>query len=148
MLRKEEIDALLASPLLARVATVRGDKPHVVPVWFDWDGENLWITNDKSHRKIADLRVNPYLAVSIDETFGGLRFWAVLMEGRAELIEEPESFVREVTERIYVKYMGRGVMELPTLQKMLFASESVLIKLVPSRIISWSDADTGIGPIG
>jgi len=148
MLRRDEIDALLAFPMLARLATARDNKPHVVPVWFDWDGESLWIANDKSHRKIAELRVNPHVAVSIDQTCGGLRFWAVLMEGQAELIEEPEDFVREVTERIYVKYMGKGAMGLPTLQRMLPEGELILVKFTPTKIITWNDADTGIGPIG
>lgn len=148
VLHKDEIDVLLASPLLARVATVDDGKPHVVPVWFDWDGKSLWIANDKSHRKIANLRAKPNIAVTIDHTFGGLRFWAVLMEGRAELIEEPESFVRDMTVRIYVKYMGEGAMGLPTLKRMLPKGESILIKLTPTKILTWNSADTGIGPVG
>lgn len=148
VLHKDEVDALLASPLLARVATVYDRKPHVVPVWFDWDGESLWITTDQSHCKVANLQNNPNFAVSIDHTYGGLRFWAVLMEGQAVLIDEPESFVSEITERIYIKYMGKGTMGLPTLQKMLKEGKSILIKLTPSRIITWCAADTGVAPIG
>lgn len=148
ILDKDEIDALLASPILARLATAQDNKPHVVPVWFEWDGESLWVVNDKSHRKISELRANPHVAVSIDQTYGGLRFWGILMEGQAELIEEPEDFVMDATKRIYTKYMGSGTMGLPTLQQMLPKGENILIKLTPTNIITWCDADTGIGPVG
>ena len=148
VLQKSQIDELLALPVLARMATVSNGHPHVVPVWFDWDGEYLWITADKAHKKIKHLRNNPNLAVSIDESLGGLRFWAILMEGMAELIKTPKDLVVEMTERIYVKYMGKGVMDLPTLQVMLFGGDSILIKLKPTRIVSWYAVNSGIGPIG
>ena len=35
---RNAMNAFLNAPVLARIATVRGDWPHVVPMWFDWDG--------------------------------------------------------------------------------------------------------------
>jgi nitroimidazol reductase NimA-like FMN-containing flavoprotein (pyridoxamine 5'-phosphate oxidase superfamily) len=144
----EEIQELLSLPIIARMATVGDSRPHIAPVWFEWNGGCLWITADKSHKKIANLRSNPHLAVSIDESYGGLRFWAIVMEGVAELIEEPVELVMSVTERIYGKYMGRGTMNLPTVQTMRFEGDPILIRMNPERIISWNAADSGIGPIG
>jgi nitroimidazol reductase NimA-like FMN-containing flavoprotein (pyridoxamine 5'-phosphate oxidase superfamily) len=31
------MNAFLNEPVLARIATVRRDWPHVVPIWFAWD---------------------------------------------------------------------------------------------------------------
>jgi nitroimidazol reductase NimA-like FMN-containing flavoprotein (pyridoxamine 5'-phosphate oxidase superfamily) len=58
---RQTLDEYLAQPHLARIATTNPEtlQPHVVPVWYGWDGKSLWISSYKSTRKIADLRKNP-----------------------------------------------------------------------------------------
>ena len=60
--------ALLDQPVLARIATAQAKslQPHVVPVWFLWDGDNLWISAFSSTRKLKDLASNPRCAVLIE----------------------------------------------------------------------------------
>lgn len=42
----DEVDAFLAAERTCRVATVGADgRPHVVPLWFAWDGRALWLTS-------------------------------------------------------------------------------------------------------
>ena len=73
---KEQIDAFLVEPLLARIATasIQDLQPHVVPVWYYWDREILWISTFAGSQKAKDLTTNPHCAVTIDLTEGGLRY--------------------------------------------------------------------------
>jgi len=43
--KRKLIDAFLEKPLIARMATAdRYARPHVVPVWYAWDGTTIWIS--------------------------------------------------------------------------------------------------------
>lgn len=132
------LEAFLAEPVLARIATIRENRPHVVPMWFDWDGESLWMETGLGFQKHKNLLANPHCAVSIDVTEGGLRFKGVIMDGRAEILTDPEPFVRETVERIYGKYLGiAGILE-PTPQAMI-NNPHAIIRLRPERIVTWDE---------
>ena len=137
--RKELIEAVLAEAVLARLATTNPKtmQPHVVPVWFMWDGQYVWISSFVSTRKIRELRHNPQGAVLIESKQEGGKLTAVLLEGSVELVAEPRPLVSEIAGRIYLRYLGpEGVME-PEPQSWLNDPENLLIKLTPKRIISW-----------
>jgi nitroimidazol reductase NimA-like FMN-containing flavoprotein (pyridoxamine 5'-phosphate oxidase superfamily) len=63
--RKALIEAILAEPVLARLATSNPKtmQPHVVPVWFLWDGEFIWVSSFVNTRKISELKNNPRGAI-------------------------------------------------------------------------------------
>ena len=133
------IEAVLAEPVLARLATTNPKtmQPHVVPVWFAWDGKNVWISSFVSTRKIWELKNNPQGAVLIESKQEGGKLQAVLLEGPVELVTEPRQLVNEIASRIYVRYLGTdGLMEKEP-QSWLKDPENLLIKLTPKRIISW-----------
>ncbi|MGP3967288.1 pyridoxamine 5'-phosphate oxidase family protein [Streptomyces sp. 6N223] len=79
-----DIDAFLAQPLTARVAT---DGPTVRPVWFLWEDGAFWILTGPwtklFHRVGADPRVA--LVVDVCDTGTGL-VRQVIARGRAELV--------------------------------------------------------------
>lgn len=132
------LTAFLNEPVLARIATIRGDWPHVAPMWFDWDGTDLWMETGPGFQKRKNLEANPHCAVTIDVTEGGLRFKGVIMEGDVELITEPADFVRETAARIYRKYLGEDGITAPTPSQMI-ANPHAIIRLRPLRIRTWDD---------
>ncbi len=137
--RKELIDAVLAETVLARLATTNPKtmQPHVVPVWFLWDGDCVWISSFVSTRKIRELQHNPQGAVLIESKKEGGKLTAVLLEGAVEIVREPRDLVREIANRIYMRYLGPdGVLEKEP-QSWLSDPENLLVKLKPKRIISW-----------
>jgi PPOX class probable F420-dependent enzyme len=140
------MDAFLREPVLARIATVRGDWPHVVPMWFDWDGDSLWMETGPGFQKHKNLEANPHCAVTVDITEGGLRFKGVIIEGYAELIAGPDDFVRETVTRIYRKYLGEEGLTAPTPRQMI-ADPHAIIRLRPLRIRTWDDTRTGLAPL-
>jgi nitroimidazol reductase NimA-like FMN-containing flavoprotein (pyridoxamine 5'-phosphate oxidase superfamily) len=137
--RKALIEAVLGEAVLARLATTNPKtmQPHVVPVWFMWDGEFIWISSFKSTRKIRELIINPRGAVLIESKQEAGKLQAVLLEGTVDLVTGPRSQVSEIASRIYVRYLGpEGVLDAEP-QSWLNDPENLLIKLVPERIISW-----------
>jgi len=136
--KKELIEALLEQPVLARLATAnpKTGQPHLVPVWFLWDGQSIWISAFSSTRKARDLTRNPLCAVLIEpEKAGDLQ--AVLFEGPAELIEQPRDQVSVMALRIYTRYMGEDGVQAPEPQSWAFDPENLLVKLTPSHIYAW-----------
>ena len=137
--RKAKIDAFLAAPLLARFATASPGtlQPHVVPVWYDWDGEVMWISSYESTRKIGELRGNPKCAIVIDvaESVDGVS--AVLFEGDVELITEPRDFVRDMALRIYARYMGPEGVLAPDPQEWANSPGNLIIKVTPRFVKVW-----------
>ena len=137
--RKALIEAVLAEPVLARLATTHPKtlQPHVVPVWFAWDGEYVWISSFVSTRKIRELKMNPRGAVLIESKQEGGKLQAVLLEGTAELVTQPRDLVRELASQIYLRYLGAEGIKETEPQSWLNDPENLLIKLTPERIISW-----------
>jgi len=137
--RKALIEAVLAEAVLARLATTNPKtmQPHVVPVWFAWDGVCVWISSFVSTRKIRELRRNPRGAVLIESKQEGSKLQAVLLEGTVELVAEPREMVTEIANKIYLRYLGPDGVREPEPQSWLKDPENLLIKLTPERIISW-----------
>ena len=137
--RNDLIEAVLAEPVLARLATTNPKtlQPHVVPVWFAWDGEYVWISSFVSTRKIRDLKINPRGAVLIKSKQEGGKLQAVLLEGAVELVTQPRQLVRETASRIYIRYLGPQGIKDAEPQSWLDDPENLLIKLTPERIMSW-----------
>jgi general stress protein 26 len=97
----------------------------------------------RSTRKIHDLTDNPYCSVLVDQADSGVDFWAVLFEGEAELVTEPQAFVQEMSTRIYIRYLGRQGTEDPRPQSWIHDPENMLIMLVPRRTRAWYSAKSG-----
>jgi len=137
--RKDLIEAVLMEMVLARLATSNPKtmQPHVVPVWFMWDGDYVWISSFVSTRKIRELRINPRGAVLIESKQEGSKLQAVLLEGTVELVTQPRQLVKELANRIYIRYLGPEGIKDAEPQSWLNDPENLLIKLTPERIISW-----------
>lgn len=97
-----EIERLLTSePLMAHLATCREGRPHVAPVWYIYDEGRVELVT--TGRKLANVRENPYVALSIQKDEGGNAKWMVTLLGRATVVESEEA-TREATRRINAKY--------------------------------------------
>jgi PPOX class probable F420-dependent enzyme len=96
---------LLAKPArTAKLATVRPDgRPHVVPVWFDLDGDTLLFTTWHESLKASNIENDPHVAISVDDERPPFAF--VLLEGIAT-IERAAPDLEYWTTRIAARYMG------------------------------------------
>jgi nitroimidazol reductase NimA-like FMN-containing flavoprotein (pyridoxamine 5'-phosphate oxidase superfamily) len=137
--RIAQIESVLAEPVLARLATTNPKtmQPHVVPVWFMWEDGCVWISSFVSTRKIRELKHNPRGAVLVESKQEGGKLTAVLLEGNVELVTEPREEVAKIASRIYIRYLGPEGLQEPDPQSWLKDPENLLIKLTPTKIISW-----------
>ncbi|HOT25247.1 MAG TPA: pyridoxamine 5'-phosphate oxidase family protein [Anaerolineaceae bacterium] len=136
--KRKFINAFLSEPLIARLATAdKKGQPHVVPVWFAWDGSALWVSAFSSTRKVRDLEENPLISVAIDETRPDGTTLAVILEGRAELLRGPADFLRRQFTWIYARYIGEEHVREAKYQDWIEDPENTLIKLVPDKVYTW-----------
>lgn len=106
----EEIkDFLLARPHTAKLATVRPDgRPHVAPVWFDLDGNDILFTTWHTTVKAANLRHDPHVAICVDDENFPYAF--VQIEGLATISTKPDDLLYWAT-RIASRYVGETLGE-------------------------------------
>jgi PPOX class probable F420-dependent enzyme len=84
MSREESRAFLLERARAAKAATVRPDgRPHITPVWFDLDGDDLVFTTWHTTVKARDLRRDPRISLCVDDERPPFSF--VLIEGTARL---------------------------------------------------------------
>ncbi len=96
---------LTAEPLTAHLATSRDDRPHVAPVWYLYDDGIVRIVT--TGRKLADIRANPYVSLSIEKAKQGLPEWTSTLRGTAEVVDDRDAFER-INSRINEKYGVSG----------------------------------------
>ena len=106
---KNEIRAfLLEEPAhTGKLATVGEDgRPHVVPIWYHLEREELVFTTWHETVKVANLEHQPWTALCIDDERPPFRF--VMVAGPVEIEKAPEDLLTWTT-RIAGRYMGRAL---------------------------------------
>lgn len=86
---------------LTHFATCADGRPHVAPVWYVYDDGVLEVVT--SGRKLANVRANPRVAVSVQEDVEGDAQWMVSLLGTASVVEDEVAF-RTANRRINEKY--------------------------------------------
>lgn len=137
-LQKMSVKRFLDEPHLARLATCNPKtmQPHVVPVWYEWDGRWVWISSFRSTCKIKEILKNERVALVVDTAPDNDTNMGVMFEGPVELVGDPPSGIRQGTS-IYARYLGMSGAQAPTPQSWLHDPEHVLIKLTPDWVHVW-----------
>ena len=137
-LDQTQIEAFLAEPILARLATLsKNGAPHVVPVWFLWDEGAVWISAFESTLKAKHLLADKRCALVVDVEKAKHGVTGVLFEGEAELFAVDQPQVRKRIEKIYLKYLGPEGIKDKAPQEWLASPENMLVKLTPKHTASW-----------
>ena len=112
---------------LCRLATASNDaRPHVVPVIYAIDGENLIIAVDYGTKKLKNLRVNKRVALVVDDYRPN---HAVMVEGDCDILERGKEYLRLLQVlfdrfEYYRKYpWGEG--------------EAPILRIKPTKVSSW-----------
>ena len=97
-----EVERLLESePLAAFLATSVEDKPHVAPLWYQYEDGVVELTT--KGRKLANIRENPRVALSVQQDDTGHTEWMVSLLGTATVVDDEEAF-KNTNRRINAKY--------------------------------------------
>ena len=141
---RPEMDAFLASAALARLACLKPDgAPYVIPVWYQWDGEAIWFVGRERSVWCKYIQNDPRVSVVIDaphsepnEAGQSVEIPKVIMEGSAEIVEEPNVGGQwvQVAEEMSYRYLGPNGPEYLT---GTIDQPRWLIKLKPTWMRSW-----------
>ncbi|HCP62227.1 MAG TPA: hypothetical protein DIU14_07145 [Actinobacteria bacterium] len=127
----EELEAFLAEPRMAHLATVdAAGSPRVRPVWFLWRDSAMWILPRLHRHTGKDVSANPSVAVSVDDDHRPYR--AVVMRGEAAIIERDEQLMLDIATR-YGEAEGRAFVLDHAMQE----ADRVILKIVPSAVLTW-----------
>ena len=105
-------------------------RPHVAPIWFVLDGDDLVFTTMATAVKGRNLRRNPRVMLSVDEEAPPFAF--VLIEGVARVSEaEPEELLKWTT-KIAARYMGTERAE--AFGRRNAVPEELLVRVTPDKV--------------
>ncbi len=126
---------LLHGTRTAKLATMRKDgRPHVVPVWFDLDGDTLILTTGGKSVKAGNIRRDARICLCVDDETPPYAY--IQVEGTASLLEDPAQLLHWAT-RIGGRYMGQGRAE--EYGKRNSTEGELLVRITPTHIIFQKD---------
>jgi PPOX class probable F420-dependent enzyme len=136
------VEQRLRNDPLVWLITVRPDgRPHVVPVWFFWDGEIFLIFSQPNKPKVRNVRQNPNVTLALDGT-GKFGDDVVVVEGTAELLNEPSLSLLKTYPAIAEKYEDllqsmreAGFVNQDLDIQALAADYSQPIRITPTRLL-------------
>lgn len=99
MILADPVRQFLQPPLVARIAVVGPDGyPHVIPIWYALDGDDLVFFSSRTARKVAYIHANPKGAVTVGgEPYGAEGY---LLKGDFSVEEDVDHrWLREITYR-------------------------------------------------
>jgi nitroimidazol reductase NimA-like FMN-containing flavoprotein (pyridoxamine 5'-phosphate oxidase superfamily) len=97
-----EVEELLTGePTVGHLATSTDGRPHVAPLWYRYEDGTVEIMT--TGRKLANLRENPRVALSVQKDEDGIPEWRVTLQGTATVIDD-EAVTRERNRKLNRKY--------------------------------------------
>ena len=128
-------DFLTHGTRTAKLATTSANgSPHVMPVWFVLDGEELVFTTHAESVKGRNLRRDPRAALVVDEEQPPFAF--VHIRGHVVLSDDPQDLLRFATE-IGGRYMGAD--RADEFGRRNAAPGELVVRLRPERVIAEAD---------
>lgn len=131
--RRTAIEERLRSEPTVWLSSTRPDgRPHVVPVWFNWDGSVFDLFSKPNAQKVRNLREHPQVMLAIGQP---AEEWDVeLVEGTAAIIARPTSEV--VPPTMFEKYAG--LMARAALDSETFVTTYCQpVRITPTRFLGY-----------
>jgi PPOX class probable F420-dependent enzyme len=119
----------------AKAATTRPDgRPHITPVWFVLDGDDLIFTTHETSLKARDLRRDPRICLCVDDETPPFAY--VMFEGTVTLSEELDELRRWAT-AIGGRYMGSERAE--EFGKRNGVPGELLVRVSPTKLLAQAE---------
>jgi PPOX class probable F420-dependent enzyme len=129
-------DRFLAQEPVVWLSSVRPDGcPHIVPVWFTWDGEALVVFSKPGAQKVRNVRATHVVMLALgdaDEDFD-----VGLIEARASVVDTPATLPEA-----HVRKYGRRMAALGLSAEDFLATYSTVLRIVPTRYLPWHGRTT------
>jgi len=119
---------------IASFATVDTErKPHVVPVWFEYDDGKVFVQTDRNSAKVHNIKKNKNVAITVYSAEE-----AVILRGEARIIRDEEEFVKRTQAHVN-KYnlkldeQGRDSMGIPLCNSKI----RCVVEITPKKTKFW-----------
>ena len=123
---------LLEGTRTAALATVRADgRPHVAPIWFTLDGDDLLFTTYESTVKGGNLQRDGRVALMVDDEVPPFAF--VSLEGTVSLSDDLAT-MRHWAARIATRYMGEH--QADAYGRRNAVPGELLVRVRPTKIVA------------
>ena len=131
---------MFASLPSAAVATTNADgSPHVVPLWFVWHEEAIYLSTRQDGRTWANAAREPRIALTIDVGRSWVEIAGVEIRGRAEPLSAESAAMRKPISAWHEKYRpllaGEGFSRLAEEIRGLG-----FLRVVPDAVVAWDHA--------
>jgi PPOX class probable F420-dependent enzyme len=121
----------LRDEVIIWLSTVRPDgRPHLVPVWFLWDGTTLLIFSQPRAQKVRNIQHEQRVALALDTLDEGED--VVIVEGVAELL--PAGTV-DATLPAYVEKYARLMEDIQSSPEKMAVEYDQAIRVTPTRFL-------------
>ncbi len=106
------------------LSTVRADgRPHLIPIWFVWHGDRIWICTPSGTQKLMNIQHNPRVALALEDGSS-----PVIIEGRA--VPHSDLATRE---KLNPAFMQKFEWDIVHDQD----EDWVLIEIIPAKVLMW-----------
>lgn len=128
------LDRRIRSESVVWLTTVSADgRPHVVPVWFDWDGESFLVFTKPEAKKVRNLRSNAAVMLALGEPRAD--FDVVLIEAEAEILDAPTSALAPMA---YFDRYATWMAAIGLSRGEFVATYSRALRIRPTRFLGWA----------
>lgn len=130
--RTTHVEARLRGAPVAWLGSTRADgQPHLVPIWFVWEGGTLLFFAQPGSQKVRNLRRNPRATLALEGADNGE---VVIVEGEADLLAERTDEI--VGPTFWEKYDAL-LPEAGLTRDSLVAEFCQPIRLRPAKVLAW-----------
>ena len=134
-MNEEQLKEFLSQKYLLNIATVTPDGyPHVVPVWFDYDGKDFLVSTARKSKKALNLAKMPRAGFSIAEH--GLPYDAVVGYGDVTITDDVGG---TLLRKLAQKYLPAEKVDRYWQELMNDNGERIVIRITPRWMKSWAD---------
>jgi PPOX class probable F420-dependent enzyme len=123
---------LLEGTRTGKLATNRADgRPHVTPMWFTLDGDEIVCATDENSLKAKGIRRDPRVCVCVDDQRPPYSF--VMIEGTATLSDDLDELRRWAT-AVGGRYMGDELAEAFGARNAVPTER--LVRITPTHVVA------------
>ena len=128
-------DEFLKEQKVLRLATVGKNKdPHVVPVWYRYNGKKFYIGTNAKTVKAKNVKKNSQVSCCVDVGINAPNIYGVLVKGNANLILESNK-VKTIAKKILLRYFKSLDGESA---RALLDDTDCIIEVVPEEFTVWN----------
>ena len=129
-----QVEALLSEAHVSVIGTVDASgRPAQAPVWHLWRDGAAYVLTSRKSRKWKNILRNPQVSLCVDTKAAPYR--AVILEGVAS--EDPRDY-GDLLREVAVHYLGESRGNAYADNSTATNEDSVVVRIAPSRIISWA----------